>query len=83
MRVLGLGTVVLCVYVDDMLVVSDKLAVKVFKREIKRFSNTKEEGTLDEYVGCNVTRKGKNLHMFQPGIMYKLKKEFGVDVKEI
>ena len=48
MRVVGLGTVILCVYVDGMLVVNNKAVVKAFKKEIKRFFNTKEEGTLDE-----------------------------------
>ena len=48
MRVVGLGTVILCVYIDNILVVEDKPVVKAFKREIKKFFNTKEEGTLDE-----------------------------------
>ena len=83
MRVLDLGAVILCLYVDDMLEVGDKPAVKAFKKEIKKFFNTKEEGTLDEYVGCEVTRKGNGIHMFQINIMYNLEKEFGVDVKDI
>ena len=66
-----------------MLVVGDKVAVENFKQEIKKHFNTKEEGTLDKYVGCKVIRKGNELHMFQPDIMYKLKKEFGVNVQKI
>ena len=66
-----------------MLVVGDKEAVETFKQEIKQFFITKEEGPMEGYVGCKVTRKGKNkLHMFQPGIMYKLEKEFGINVCE-
>ena len=38
---------------------------------------------MDKYVGCKVIRKNRELHMHQPEIMYKLKKEFGDDVKEI
>ena len=45
MRVEDLGAMILCVYVDDMRVVGDKAAVKVFKKEVKRFFNKKEEGT--------------------------------------
>ena len=37
-------TVILCVYINDMLVVGDKLAVEAFKKEITKFFNTKEEG---------------------------------------
>ena len=83
MRVVEIGTVILCVYVNNMLVVGDKIAVEFFKREIKRFFNTKEEGTLDKYVGCKVIWKGDELHMYQPDIMYKLKKEFRDDVSKI
>ena len=52
------GTDILCVHVDGMIVVGDKLAVEAFKKEIKKFFNTKEEGMLDEYFGCKVTQKG-------------------------
>ena len=83
MRVEKIGTVILCIYVDNMLVVGDKPAVNDFKQELKKYFNTKEEGTLDEYVGCKVIRKDGELHMHQPDIMYKLDKEFGNDVKEI
>ena len=83
MRVTEQGTVILCVYVDDLLVVGDKVAVENFKQEIKKHFNTKEEGTLDKYVRCKVIRKGVKLHMFHPDIMYKVKKEFGVDVQEV
>ena len=65
MKVLDLETVILWVYVDNMLVVGDKESVKAFKKEIKEVLNTKEEGKLDEYVGCKVIKKGnKELHMF-------------------
>ena len=56
-------------YVDNMRVVGDKAAVKEFKKERKMIFNTKEEGTLDEYVCCKVTRKGNELHMFHPDII--------------
>ena len=39
---------------------------------------------MEEYVGCKVVRKGNNkIHMFQPDIMHKLEKGFGIDVCEI
>ena len=80
-RVNDIGTVILCIYVDDMLVVGNKEAIKAFKSKIKQFFNMKEEETIEEYVGCKVTRKGNNkMHMFQSDIMHKLDKEFGIDV---
>ena len=69
-RVNNIGTLILYIYVDDALVVGDKEAEKVFKLEIEQFFNTKEEGPMEEYVGCKVVRKGNNeIHMFQPDIM--------------
>ena len=39
---------------------------------------------MEEYVGFKVTKKGNNeMHMFQPDIMHKLEKEFGIDVCKI
>ena len=80
----NIGTVILCIYLDDMLVVGDIEAIKAFKQEIKQFFNTKEEEPMEEYVRCKVVRKGNNkMHMFQPGIMNNLEKEFFIDVCEV
>ena len=79
-----IGTVILCIDVNEMLAVGNKEAIKAFKLEIKNFLNTKEEGPMEEYVGCKVVRKGNNeMHMFQPEIIHKLEKEFVIDVCEI
>ena len=78
------GTIIICLYVDDLLCIGDKKAIEKFKRDIKVFFNTKEEGTFDEYVGCKVIRKGDHtLHMHQPDIVYKIEKEFGEEVKNM
>ena len=82
-RLVDLGTVILCVYINDMFVIGDKAAVEAFKKEIKMLFNTKEEETLDEYVGYKITINGDKLHIFQPNIMYNIKKEHRVDVKDI
>ena len=83
-RVNDIGTVILCIYVNDMLVIGNKEAIEAFKSEIKQLFNTKEEGLMEEYVGCKVTKKGNNkMHIFQPDIMHKLEKEFGIDICKI
>ena len=42
----NIWTVILCIYVNDMLVVGNKEGIKSFKLEIKKFFNTKEEGPI-------------------------------------
>ena len=59
-RVTDNGAVILCIYVDNMLVVGDKAAVKTFRHEIKQFFNTKEARPMEECVGYKVIRKGNN-----------------------
>ena len=72
-RVNDIGTAIICIYVDDMLVVGDNEAVEAFKLEIKHFFNTTKEGPMEEYVGYKVVRKSNNkIHMFQPNTMHKL-----------
>ena len=43
---------VVCVYIDDTLVIGDDEAVREFKSEIRKFFSSKEEGEMTEYVGC-------------------------------
>ena len=59
-RVNHVITVILCIYVENMLVVGDKEAVEIFKQEIKQLFNTKEDRSMEEYIGCKVVRKGNN-----------------------
>ena len=37
------GTIIVCLYIDDMLCVGDKEAIDAFKKEIKKYFGTKEE----------------------------------------
>ena len=48
------GIVIICLYIDDMLCVGDKLAIEKFKKEIKKYFVTKEEGAVNEYVRCMI-----------------------------
>ena len=43
--------ILICIYVDDTLCVGNKEAITEFKKEIKNYFNTKEEGIVNEYVG--------------------------------
>ena len=55
------GTIIICVYIDDPMVVGDKTAIDVFKREISQFFATTEEGEMKEYVGCKVIKDNNRL----------------------
>ena len=45
-------TVIVCLYIGDTLCVGDKKALDSFKKEIKEYFVTKEEGKVEDYVGC-------------------------------
>ena len=72
------GMVIVCVYIDDTLCVGDEKAVKKFKNEIKEHFETKEEGKMNEYVGCKVKcTNEKSIIMYQDDLIHKIEKTFG------
>lgn len=78
------GTTIICLYIDDTLVVGDKIAIEKFKKEIKFFFSTKEEGTMDEFVGCKVMRTGeKRMLFYQDDLIKKIEMYFGEEVKNM
>ena len=48
--------IIICLHIDNMLYIKNKLAIKKFKREIKEHFVTKKEGAVNEYVGCMIKR---------------------------
>ena len=60
MRETDKGTVVVCVYIDDVLCTGDIDAIEEFKKDPKQHFSIKEEGEMDEYVGYKVQRTGAN-----------------------
>ena len=78
------GSVVLCVYIDDTLCAGHKKALEVFKQELKNFFATKEEGELDEYVGCQIKRVNeKCMIMHQTELLNKIEQIFGKDIEDM
>ena len=72
------GSVIVCVYIDDTLCVGDNEAIDDFKRELKKYFDTKEEGEMYEYVGCKVRRKKRSeLIMYQDDLLRKIEKFSG------
>ena len=51
------GILIICLYIDDTMIVGNKIKVKKFKEEIKSDFKTKEKGDLKDYVGCIIAKK--------------------------
>lgn len=84
MRSNNAGTVVICVYIDDTLCAGNEEALDIFKKELKSFFATKEEGKMDEYVGCQIKQVSKDIIvMYQSDLLNKLKRTFKKDIEEM
>ena len=78
------GNIVVCVYVDDNMCIGNRKAIDVFKDELKKYFSIKDEGKMEEYVGCSVYRKGNgNLVMHQPHLLKKIEREFGKEMESV
>ena len=76
------GVVMIAIYIDDTLCIGSKKAIDQLKTDIKKHFSTKEEGEMEEYVGCEIKRIGKHkLFMCQSNLISKLDKLFGDKVK--
>ena len=84
MRKTNNGIVMLAIYIDDTLCVGSKATIDELKTDIKKYLCTKEEGQMEEYVGCEVKRAGKHkLFMSQSNLIIKLDRPFGDKVKNL
>ena len=78
------GTVIICVYVDDILCIGDRKAIDSVKEELAKHFSVKDEGKMGEYVGCSVIRDSiGNVIFHQPHLIKKIKLEFGDELMGI
>ena len=49
-------TIIVCLCIDDMHCVGDKKAINMCKKEIKKHFVMKDEGKVNDYVGCMIKR---------------------------
>jgi Reverse transcriptase (RNA-dependent DNA polymerase) len=68
------GTVILCIYVDDALIVGDLSAIEKTALQLRTKVSLKEVGPLQDYVGCTVIRNkdSNKLWMIQPDLIKML-----------
>ena len=77
------GTVIVCLYIDDTMVVGDKKAVGKFKSDLAKHFSTKEEGAMTEYVGCMVKSLNGGLYLHQSALIKKIERNFGERVQKL
>ena len=77
------GTVIIFLCIDDTLCVGDKKAIDIFKKEIKEHFVTKEEGKVDDHVGCMVKRINGGILRHQSDLIKKIKLQFAQEMKDI
>ena len=77
------GTIIICLYIGDKVFVGDKNAINTFKKEIKRYFVTKEEGKADDYVGCMIKRINGGILLHQSELIKKVWLQFESEINEI
>lgn len=77
------GTVHLCVYVDDVLLVGDGKAIKDAIKDIEKKFSIRKEGQLKDYLGCIIKFDDDGGVIHQPHSIKKLEDKFGNLVKDI
>ena len=67
------GTLIICVYVDDILCICNQQAIDSLKVELAKYFAVKDEGKIEEYVGCLVMRNVVgNIMLHQPHLIKKI-----------
>ena len=75
--------IILCLYIDNTLCVGNVEAIRKFKKEIKKYFVTKEEGFATEYVGCMIKRAKDEIYLHQSDLIKKIKRHFGKEMENI
>ena len=80
------GIVFIAVWVDDSLLIGNMTAIDATIRDLKKEGfNLNIEGSLDDYLSCEITILDDNSMgwIHQPHLITKIEKKFGIFVKNI
>ena len=78
------GTVILCIYVDDVCCVGDEAAIDEAIAEIEKIYTIKKLGEMKEYVRVTVERTGdQTMWLSQPDTLEKMEENFERFVKDM
>ena len=76
-------TVIVCIFIDNTLCIGDEKAIDIFKKDIKEHLVTKEEGKVDDYVGCMMKRINDRILLHRSDLIKKIKLQFEQEIKDI
>jgi hypothetical protein len=72
------GTVMICVYVDDCLLIGDRTSIDKAISDIESVFDTRRLGPLQKYIGCTfLTLSDGSTKILQPDMIRKLEQMFG------
>ena len=79
------GMTILCIYVDDVLIIGNQEAIDETIKDIEKEFDIRKEGKLNDYLGCIIEFSDDNTSgtIHQPHILKKLEKKFVNHVKRI
>lgn len=78
------GTVIFCIYVDDVMCIGDEGAVKLAILEIQKLYSIKMIGSIQEYVGVTIEEKmNKTVLLSQPDTIKKLSIKFQEELNHV
>ena len=78
-----IGIIIISLYIDNALCVGDILAIEKFKKEIKVYYFTKEEGAVNEYVGCMIKRVNSAVYFNQTDLIKKIEEKFEEELNNV
>jgi hypothetical protein len=74
------GTVYLCLYVDDFLLLGDEKDISEVLEEIKSAYLVKELGEVENFVRCKIKFEKGSVFLSQPDIIKKMENDFGEEL---
>ena len=77
-------TLIICIYVNDVLCIGDRSAIDLIKVELSKYFSVKNEGKMEEYVGYSLMRNSiGNVILHQPHLIKKIKLEFEDELEQL
>jgi hypothetical protein len=77
------GTVIICIYVDDVCCIGEQNAITTAIKDIEAIYAIKRIGELSEFIGVNIETKGNKMYLSQEDTIKRLEKMFNEEMKNM